>query len=86
MLDKLLPRWLRPVDHHREPHGAARFRVSEEALLARRLELLGLRGLKGVRVTDNRTVMVSLSPRGVLRIHRGYTLAPDRVLLSLIHI
>jgi len=82
LLDKLLPRWLRPVERPdaREP----RFRVSEEALLARRLELLGLRGLKGVRVTDNRSVMVSLSPRGVLRIHRGYALAPDRVLKAVV--
>ena len=80
----MLPRWLRRVEHHPEPHGAPRFRVSEEALLARRLELLGLRGLQGVRVTDNRTVMVSLSPKGVLRIHRAYALAPDRVLKAVV--
>ncbi|HTT68451.1 MAG TPA: SprT-like domain-containing protein [Gemmatimonadales bacterium] len=80
----MLPRWLRPVDHHAEPHAAPRFKVSEEALLARRLELMGLRGLKGIRVTDNRTVMVSLSSRGVLRIHRGYALAPDRVLKAVV--
>jgi hypothetical protein len=80
----MLPRWLRPVDQHPEKHAAPRFRVSEEALLARRLELLGLRGLKGVKVTDNRSVMVSLSPGGVLRIHRGYALAPDRVLKAVV--
>ena len=65
------------------PPGA-RFRVSEEALLARRLELLGLQPVAGVRVTDNRSVMVSLSPKGLLRIHRGYALAPDRVLKAVV--
>jgi len=53
-------------------------------MLARRLELLGLHPVRGVHVTDNRTVMVSLSPKGVLRIHRGYALAPDRILKAVV--
>ena len=53
-------------------------------MLARRLELLGLHPVKGVQVTDNRSVMVSLSPKGVLRIHRGYALAPDRILKAVV--
>jgi hypothetical protein len=53
-------------------------------MLARRLDLLGLHPAGGVRVTDNRSVMVSLSPKGVLRIHRGYALAPDRILKAVV--
>ena len=86
MLDKLLPRWLRPEDRRAEPDGAQalRFRMPEETLLARRLELLGLQPVRGIRVTDNRTVMVSLSPKGVLSIHRGYARAPDRILKAVV--
>jgi hypothetical protein len=58
--------------------------MPEELLLARRLELLGLRRPKALRLTDNRSVMVSLSPRGVLSIHRGYAQAPDRVLKAVV--
>jgi hypothetical protein len=58
--------------------------MPEEVLLGRRLELLGLRRPRTLRVTDNRSVMVSLSPRGVLSIHRGYAQAPDRVLKAVV--
>jgi len=64
-----------------EPIG---LRLPEEELLARRLAALGLRDLAGVRVTDNRTVMVSLSKRRVLSIHRGYAQASDRVLKAIV--
>ncbi len=52
-------------------------------LLAHRLSLLGLRDVTRVRTHTNRTVMVSLS-RGVLRIHRGYGFASDRVLQAIV--
>jgi predicted SprT family Zn-dependent metalloprotease len=58
--------------------------LPEEELLARRLAALGLRDLAGVRVTDNRTVIVSLSKRRVLSIHRGYAQASDRVLKAVV--
>jgi predicted SprT family Zn-dependent metalloprotease len=58
--------------------------MPEEMLLARRLELLGLPRPAGLRVTDNRTVMVSLSPKGVVSVHRGYARAPDRVLRAVV--
>ncbi|MEK6609369.1 MAG: SprT-like domain-containing protein [Gemmatimonadota bacterium] len=61
-----------------------RITLPEEVLLARRLEALGLKDLRSVRVTDNRSVMVSLSPRRVLSIHRGYAQAPDRVLKAVV--
>ena len=64
--------------------AAPRLTMPEEALLARRLELLGLPKPARIRVNDNGTVMVSLSPRGVLSIHRGYALAPDRVLKAVV--
>jgi hypothetical protein len=51
--------------------------------LLRRLEVLGLAGVKRLVVHENRTVMVSLS-RGILRIHRGYVYAADKVLRAVI--
>jgi hypothetical protein len=56
----------------------------EAAVLARRLEALGLAGVRAVEVHRNRTVMVSLTRRGVLRVHRGYQFAPDRVLEAIV--
>jgi len=53
-------------------------------VLARRLEALGLGRLAGVELTDNRSVMVSLTPRRVLRIHRAYAQAPDGVLRAVV--
>lgn len=67
-----------------EPAGPIGIRLPEEELLARRLAALGLRDLAEVRVTDNRTVMVSLSRRRVLSIHRGYAQASDRVLKAVV--
>lgn len=58
--------------------------MPEEAVLARRLALLGLPRPRRIRVNDNGTVMVSLSRSGVLSIHRGYALAPDRVLKAVV--
>lgn len=86
LLDRILPRWLRPGNRRPETEApqALRFRMPEEQLLARRLELLGLHPVKGIRVTDNHTVMVSLSPKGLLRIHRGYARAPDRILKAVV--
>jgi hypothetical protein len=52
-------------------------------LLAHRLRLLGLRDVDRILTHTNRTVMVSLARR-VLRLHRGYASAPDRVLLAIV--
>jgi len=54
-----------------------------EGQLEERLRALGL-GQRAIRLHRNRTVLVSLTPRGVLRIHRGYAYAPDRVLEAVI--
>ncbi|MGE0354501.1 MAG: SprT-like domain-containing protein [Gemmatimonadales bacterium] len=54
-----------------------------EDLLRHRLSALGLTGVERVVTHTNRTVMLSLN-EGVLRIHRGYTLAPDRVLKAIV--
>ena len=59
-------------------------RAPEEELLEQRLRALGLRGVAGVRASDNRAVMVSLSKQRVLSIHRGYAHAPDRVLRAVV--
>src|SRR5712691_8123721 len=53
-------------------------------LLAQRLKQLGLRDVDRVLTHTNRTVMVSLSARRVLRLHRGYAAAPDRVLRAIV--
>jgi hypothetical protein len=58
--------------------------MAEEGLLERRLLALGLRGFSRVVTTQNRTVMVSVGRGRVLRIHRGYGLAPDRVLAAVV--
>jgi hypothetical protein len=57
--------------------------VSSDPLSAR-LSLLGLRGVARIVTHTNRIVMVSLGARGVLRLHRGYAHAPDRVLQAII--
>ncbi|MGB7212761.1 MAG: SprT-like domain-containing protein [Gemmatimonadales bacterium] len=56
-------------------------------LLARRLELLGILavpGLKGLALHSNRSVMLSYGANGVLRIHEGYAEAPDYVLEAVV--
>ena len=53
------------------------------ARLPERLAELGLPG-RLVATHTNRTVMVSLSPRGHLRLHRGYAFAPDAVLRAIV--
>jgi hypothetical protein len=53
-------------------------------LLGHRLRLLGLRDVDRIHTHTNRTVMVSLTRRRVLRLHRGYASAPDRVLRAIV--
>lgn len=57
---------------------AADARRFHDALLA-----LGLRGIERVRLTRNRTVMVSFS-QGELRVHEGYLDAPEPVLRAVV--
>ena len=54
-----------------------------QLLLAERLALLGLRDVEQVLTHTNRTVMLSLHRR-VLRVHRGYSFASDRVLRAIV--
>jgi hypothetical protein len=58
--------------------------MNEAGTLERRLRLLGLRNVDRVVTHTNRTVMVSLGIRRVLRVHQGYSFAADRVLLAII--
>ena len=53
-------------------------------LLAHRLKLLGLRDVDRILTHTNRTVMISLTAGRVLRLHRGYASAPDRVLRAIV--
>jgi hypothetical protein len=57
--------------------------VGAESLLRRRLEALGLGGIRKLELHSNRTVMLSWGD-GTLRIHRGYAMAPDRVLRAIV--
>ena len=57
--------------------------VGDEATLRRRLEALGLSGIRKLETHVNRTVMLSWGD-GTLRIHRGYAMAPDRVLHAIV--
>jgi hypothetical protein len=56
----------------------------DEDLLGRRLGAFGLRGVQRIQFHDNQSVMVSLTDRGVLRIHRGFAYAPDTVLRAVV--
>lgn len=76
--------WRRRPEEPRTRPAAPRLTMPEEAVLARRLHLLGLPASVRIRVNDNRTVMVSVSNGGVVSIHRGYALAPDRVLKAVV--
>jgi hypothetical protein len=51
--------------------------------LENRLLTLGLREIDRVVTHTNRTVMLSLNRR-ILRVHRGYSYAPDRVLKAIV--
>jgi hypothetical protein len=59
-------------------------RLADQALLVERLNGLGLDGVHGVDVHENRAVMVSVTDRGRLRVHRGYAYASDRVLEAIV--
>ena len=64
--------------------GGRRLRSGDvNELLEHRLTLLGLRDVDRVLTHTNRTVMISLARR-VLRLHRGYASAPDRVLRAIV--
>ncbi len=58
---------------------------ADDALLTSRLRQLGLPGHYAVRLHTNRTVMVSLTPRGTVRIHRGYVYATDHTLEAVVN-
>ena len=51
--------------------------------LPSRLRALGLPDQIPVETHTNRRVLVSLTARGALRVHSGYALAPDEVLLAI---
>lgn len=57
--------------------------AGQQAVLEGRLIMLGSRHT-GFAIHSNRSVMLSLSHRGVLRLHEGYAYAPDRVLRAIV--
>jgi hypothetical protein len=71
------------VKAERRGSGAAGQLFLLEDCLPVRLQELGLRDVDRVVTHTNRTVMLSLNRR-ILRIHRGYSYAPDRVLKAIV--
>ena len=65
----------------RRPSAAQR--ADAAARLLAELQALGLRGIARVRLTRNRTVMVSFSD-GELRVHEGYLDAPPPILRAIV--
>jgi hypothetical protein len=49
-----------------------------------RLKALGLRQVAAIRTHRNRSVLVSLTRQGVLRVHADFSGAPDHVLLAIV--
>jgi hypothetical protein len=66
-----------------DPRTTARGRQAGALALHEALRRLGLRGIDRVRLTRNRTVMVSFSG-GELRVHEGYVGAPPEVLKAVV--
>ncbi|HJR17618.1 MAG TPA: SprT-like domain-containing protein [Gemmatimonadales bacterium] len=58
--------------------------IGRHNMLESRLAILGLRGTTSVICHNNRTVMLSFTRTGVLRLHQGYASAPDRVLRAIV--
>ncbi len=58
--------------------------AADAVLLRNRLERLGLHGVAGVEVHANRTVLVTVTKRRMLRVHRGFAYASDRVLSAIV--
>lgn len=54
-----------------------------DLLLAARLHAAGLSRETAIIVHANRRVLVSLTSRGALRVHRGYEAAPDEVIAAI---
>jgi hypothetical protein len=55
-----------------------------DRVLAERLAALGWKDPSKISAHANRTVLVSLTPSGELRVHRGYAFASDRVLRAIL--
>jgi len=64
--------------------GQATSPETAEAVLRRRLDALGMPPFNGFATHTNRTVLLSVTAEGVLRLHRGYAWAPDRVLSAIV--
>ncbi|UCF40863.1 MAG: SprT-like domain-containing protein [Gemmatimonadota bacterium] len=68
----------------RRAWAEAAARRADEELLARRLAELGLPAVPRLEMHENRTVLVSITKHGALRVHRGYAYASDRVLQAVV--
>jgi hypothetical protein len=64
--------------------GQAASPETAEAVLRRRLDALGMPPFRGFATHTNRTVLLSVTAQGILRVHRGYAWAPDRVLSAIV--
>ena len=81
-MSEIRTRWLHPDAERLKTAPVAG--GSDEERLRLRLEALGVRRIERVRLTSNRTVMVSFSRLRVLSVHRAYAQAPDHVLKAIV--
>jgi len=72
-----------PVRDHARPSRGTAARRAQAATLLNRLHALGLRGIDSITLMRTRRVMVSVIG-STLRIHEGYTTAPDTVLRAVV--
>lgn len=54
------------------------------SILMQRLQDNGMRGITRLRVTENRSVLVSLSKHRILRVHQVYAAAPDGIIRAIV--
>lgn len=71
------------ASHARRVFKGSAARRAQAATLLQRLRALGLRGIDTVALMHTRRTMVSVAG-STLRVHEGYTLAPDAVLRAIV--
>ncbi len=68
----------------RHDRSALQAALADRILLARRMREAGLGEAVDLEIHENQSVFVSTAQRGVVRVHRGFAYAPDRVLKAIV--
>ncbi len=64
--------------------SASQAALADRILLARRMREAGLGEAVDLEIHENLSVLVNTTGRGVVRVHRGFVYAPDRVLEAIV--